>query len=448
MSSSWAVFCDEADLAVDLARLAATTGVGIEPIVEASPLPHAARAAEMGRPTACAVCALPREEELVAYALRARAGTGRAALAVLESTDDRYWPRAVALDLGVPAVAEVRPLLALLALLDAGVDASTGLATRGLSRVDQRRLAGCLEPAGRSGPRLVRDDEGMLALETPRGRYRIGEPRDVLAALEALRAASPPWATPEARPSLEPAARRAAHEVLFGPPRRLSDPASKNALAPYGVPLPVEELVTSPSRAASEAARIGFPVRLALASPDLRIWDHPDLAVDGVEGPTRVREAFRQLHELAARHDPTARILGVTVGASMPARALLRIGAVPLPEGLVLARIGFADPHGLAADDCTDAVLPAAPERIERVLGRLRGHRLLLGPRTEERRETCNALAGVLGRIAAFVDEQRPHVEGVEIDPLVLRADGTFEVREAAVRIGDAFMRALQATGR
>ena len=94
-------------------------------------------------------------------------------------------------------------------------------------------------------------------------------------------------------------------DVIFGPARALSDPASKAALAYYDLPLPIEELCTSASRAAAEAQRIGFPVRVALASPDLRIWEHPDLAVDGVDSATHTRDPFRQIMTLAKACAPS-----------------------------------------------------------------------------------------------------------------------------------------------
>jgi hypothetical protein len=152
--------------------------------------------------------------------------------------------------------------------------------------------------------------------------------------------------------------------VLFGPPRALSDPATKAALAPYGLPLPLEELCASPSRAAAEAARIGFPVRIALASPDLRVWDHPDLAVDGIDNSARVRDVFRQIMAMASERRPEARLLGVTVTATTTATALLGIRASPLDAGWVLLDLGFSDAHGLAAAGPLAPGLPFATEPL------------------------------------------------------------------------------------
>ncbi len=289
----------------------------------------------------------------------------------------------------------------------------------------------------------MRDEGGVLAVRDGDRVVRIGEPRDANEALTALRAAEGPVA--KAGSILEGVDTRAALDVIFGPPRSLSDPASKAALAPYGVPLPIEELCTSPSRAAAEASRIGFPVRIALASPDLRVWDHPDLAADGVDSAARARDVFRQMMTLASQRAPGARLLGVTVTATAAARALLRFRATPTVEGLVLAEIGFADPHGVASGDSTRTVLPAPIARVERVLARLAGSELVLAGAAQDRRATVEAVADVMLRVAAFVDDRRREVERVEIDPLAVLIGGGAEVREACVTVGDAFLRSLEA---
>jgi hypothetical protein len=300
---------------------------------------------------------------------------------------------------------------------------------------------------GRGGGRLVRVDDGRLGWSADTAIVTtVGEPRDVALAISAMHAAHGPPAGggPSLELGIDP---RQVLDVIFGPPRALSDPASKAALAPYGIPVPLEELCTSPSRAASEAARLGFPVRIALASPDLRVWDHPDLAIDGVDNAARVRDVFRQIMTLAKARAQGARLLGVTVTATTAARALLRVALRPLPDAMVIAEIGFADPHGRTAGDHTHTVLPAPPPRVERVLGRLAGSELVLQGAAPQRRQIVDGLTDLLARLAAFAIDRRNEVESVEIDPIALLLSGAVEAREACITVGDAFARSLDAAG-
>jgi hypothetical protein len=363
-------------------------------------------------------------------------------IAIVTTSAARTKAVLVARDLGLVAVPEVGPLLAALALLSSSAAQPWFASARGLTALDRARLGDDALLSGRGGGRLVRVDDGHLAwLGRSGDPVVLGDPASVGEALHALRARTE--ASPPARAVIE-VDRAAVQQVIFGPPRALSDPASKAALEPYGLPLPMEELCTSPSRAAAEAARIGFPVRISLASPDLRIWDHPDLAVDGVDNAARVRDVYRQMMAMASERQPDARLLGVVVTATTTAQALLRVIAEPLPEGRVLAEIGFADPHGRASGDRTFTVLPAAHEAIDRVLARLAGAELVVGGSTGQRRASVSAIADVLLRLAAFVDEHRSEVERVELHPLALLVGGAVEVREACVRVGDAFLRSLE----
>jgi hypothetical protein len=111
----------------------------------------------------------------------------------------------------------------------------------------------------------------------------------------------------------------------------------------------------------------------------------------------------------------------------------------------VRTELGFADPHGEAAGDRTVTALPAPIGRIEAVLSRLRGSDLILAGSPVERRATVEAIADVLLRVSAFVDDQREEISSVEIDPLAVLLGGVAEVREACVTVGDAFIRSLEA---
>lgn len=187
---------------------------------------------------------------------------------------------------------------------------------------------------------------------------------------------------------------------------------------------------------------MGFPVRIALASPDLRAWNHPDLVVDAVDNASRARQVFQHITELAKERAPDARLLGVTVSTTRIERALLRVRFTPLAEDLVLLQIGFADAHGMAAEDLTMSYLPSSPVRFERMLKRLAGHGLLLGA-AGPIRPGFDALLNVLQRLAAFTNDRRREVESVELNPLAILLDGSLEAREACVTVTDAYSRLL-----
>lgn len=430
------MFCDCPELAVDLSRDAARIGLSVRPEVHERPWEQATAACERDEPAAVVLEQALDPDLAVRLSDAARSSKRKIPVAVIES-------QALGLlhDLGLPAVHETGPLVAVAALLGLETERPWAAATKDLPAVDRVRLGDSV--SHRSDGRFVRIGDGLIAHEGDDARsVPIGLPRDVAAALRAMRASQD--ASRPKVPVVEGVEEDAVLDVILGPRRALSDPASKAALGPYDIPLPLQELCSTPSRAASEAARIGFPVRIALASPDLRLWDHPDLAVE-VFSAGQARDAFRQIMAVAKNRSADARLLGVTVSAATMARTLLRVRMKPLASGAVLAEIGFADPHGRASADHTETVLPATSKALERVLLRLRGSALLLTGTPKERSEAVSAIGDVLMRIAAFVHQWHTEIELVEVNPLAILVGGQLEVREACVTVGDAFSRSLQA---
>jgi hypothetical protein len=436
MSNPSPVYCETAELVVEVSAIARRLGLSIAPELSADPLDAAAHAAKTGA-FACALCLRMPEANALVLALDVCSASGRLVLAALSEVSSPL--RGLAGDLGMVCVDDVAPALAALALLRAGQPAARAHARR-LSSSDRARLGEVLQE--RAGAKLASMGDGEVGVERREGEEALllGGARSVGQALSALRSAHSEPGTPL---ESDPRARTEAREVLFGPPRLLSDPASKLALTPFGLPLPQEELCSSPSRAASEAGRIGFPVRISLASPDLRVWDHPDLSVDGVDNAARVRDVYRQLTTLAEERAKGARVLGVTVAATTLAQALVRISMRKLPGTRVLLRVGFADPHGAVSKDVIVTALPASDPQLERALARLLGHALIVGERGPEREENLRAFSDLCVRAARFVDAFRSEVSRVELHPVALLVGGGAEVREAAVEVTDAFVREL-----
>lgn len=435
------VFCETVELAVEVTALANAIGLAISTELSTDPLDAAAhrqRVQGSARPGAPLIGVLLLEFPSAERAVSAlHVCSDPRHLAVAAIADPEGTMRGLLSDLGFVALRDVAPLLAALALLQSdGGERAFRASTRKLNALDKLRLTQTLSTSEKSAGRLHSlgaEGVGFQGSGDERAT-RLGSADAARNALAALRASE---ASPDqAAAFIAPSSLAISRDILFGPPRLLSDPASKSALAPFDLPTPQEELCASPSRAAIEATRIGFPVRISLASPDMRVWDYPDLSVDGVDNAARVRDVYRQLTSSAEARTKSARVLGVTVTATTLASALLRVTARPLPEGHVLLRVGFCDPHGAVSKDVVTTALPLSESRLLRALQRLAG-RELLGP------EATAALTALCLRVASFVAAFRLEVARVELHPVALLVGGGAEVREAAVQVTDAFLREL-----
>ncbi len=445
LTRDWLALCDTPEIAREFRVVSESLGMNVPAeVVESRAWELTFSRLQLGKPTALLLSGgPPSPAELVQAAEVARGAGAAIAVGILGEALTDLAIVELAGDLGLTAVDEVRPLAAVIALLAAGARRPWRASLRRLGDPDRRRLDGvCVGERG--GGAFVPMGGLLLGFEAEvGGPVPIGEARDCATAVTAMHAADV-VPSPPARPELQ-VDEHAVTDTLFGPARALSDPASKRLLETYGLPVPLEELCTSPSRAAAEAARLGFPVRVSLASPDLRLWDHPDLSVPAVESASKVREVYRQLHTLAKSRMKSARILGAGVSVSPTASALLRLYVSPLDHGKMLVELGFADPHGVASGDRTHTVFPASGVTLERCVSRLAGAPLVLHGTASQRRATVGALRSFLLRLGAFVDDQRETVSAVELDPVALLIDGSLEIREACVTVSDFFERSLEA---
>jgi len=243
MPKAWSIFCDCPELAVDVARDAERIGLSVEPEVHERPWETAIEALTGGRRAALAIEQPLTADIAVRLSEATDAGMQKAPIAVIGPE-----PLGLLHDLGLPAVHETGPLAAVLALLELEIERPWAAATKELPAVDRVRLGDSVSHP--SHGRLIRSDDGLIAHQGTGPKPKpIGPPRDVAGALRAMRASQDPF-HPKV-PVVQGVEADAVLEVLLGPKRALSDPASKAALEPYDVPLPFEELCATPSRAAS-----------------------------------------------------------------------------------------------------------------------------------------------------------------------------------------------------
>ncbi len=423
---TWTLLCDDPALAVEASRAAARIGLDLHPHVTSTPFRDRFEEALV------AIASLREPSPTELSGLPARRN-----LALLRADDAT---RGLASDLGHPTTRDVEALIAVLALREAA-ERPWMAGGKHLEAPDRHRLAHLLT-GPRSEDQLEPGNDGLLVYAGRAGARVVGPTAAVAEALDALKRSDADERPP--MPRVEGVDPQSVLDVILGPARTLSDPASKSALATYDLPLPLEELCASPSRAASEAARIGFPVRVALASPDLRIPDHPDLVAERIENAARVRDVFRQIMTVAQSRKADARILGVTVSATARASASLDVRARCLTDELVWMELGFADAHGRAARDVIQTVLPCRPVQLERALMRLAGHDLLLPSAKPERKAALNAIGDALHRVAAFLHDWQDEVARIEIRPLAILVSGDVELREVSVHVTDAFQRSLE----
>ena len=212
-----------------------------------------------------------------------------------------------------------------------------------------------------------------------------------------------------------------------GGPVRLSESEAKALLAGFGIGVPVGEVVAA-SGAAGAAARIGFPVAVKAVGLDHKS-DAGGVAVN-LTDTTAVAEAAARLSALS----PGGKVLVesmvggglaellVSVCSSHPVGWLLTVGA----GGELVELLG----------DTACLLLPESPEAVRAALERLRVWPLVAGGFRGRRPAAVDAVIDVVDRLTALVRD-RPDVIEIEVNPLVVTAEGAVAVDALAVVAGE-----------
>jgi hypothetical protein len=224
--------------------------------------------------------------------------------------------------------------------------------------------------------------------------------------------------------------------VLEGPARALSDPSSKRALAPYGLPIVAEVVCTNPTRAERAARRLRPPLVAKVASPDLPFGPGAPGIVRGVQNALQARAAYSAALRSATIAVPDLRVLGVRILEDVAGLAALAARIERRAEGSLRLAVR---PHGLAGaapGTVREIVLPAGADDLDALVGTLAIPPLATSARGEPAADRT-ALVDLLARACLFAHELRDRVREVTLDPIVVRArgDGALVV-DARVTVG------------
>jgi acyl-CoA synthetase (NDP forming) len=198
--------------------------------------------------------------------------------------------------------------------------------------------------------------------------------------------------------------------------RWLPEPEAVAFLRPRGVPYPEHALSHSREEAASLADRIGYPVVLKIVSPDVLHKSEAGGVVTDVASRESARRTYDQVVESVMRRQPQARVEGVMVCRQAPPGPEFIIGGlrdrslgpcVMVGSGGVLAEVLADVSFGVGALD---------RQQAEEMIREIKGYRLLLGHRGEDRCDLA-ALADLIVCVSRVMRELE-QVEELDLNPV------------------------------
>jgi acyl-CoA synthetase (NDP forming) len=203
--------------------------------------------------------------------------------------------------------------------------------------------------------------------------------------------------------------------VMRGLP--LSERAALAFLAEHGVKVIPTELVTTTDQAVAAARRIGGRVVLKIASDDLRHKSDIGGVALNLEGDQAVAAAHERIRSAAPA---SARVDGVLVAPMRSGGLELFVGCTSDAQWGPVIAVGLGGVWVEVMRDVALRPLPVAPGEVRRMLGELRGAKLLAGARGMPAAD-LDAVAASIAAIGGAALALGPDLDALEVNPLWVR---------------------------
>jgi len=213
------------------------------------------------------------------------------------------------------------------------------------------------------------------------------------------------------------------------PTTTLSEAASKELLAPYGLPLLSERIAHSADAAVGAATELGFPVVAKLCGDAIAHKTERGLVRLGLVDSTAVRQAATELLAAATADDGDVSVL---VAPMVRGSRELIAGMSVDPQFGPTVMVGVGGVLAEAVGDVSIRLVPIARVDATDMIDDL-ATQSLLGPFRGEPAVDREVLCDVLMALSALATD-RPDVVSVDLNPLVV-VDGRPVAVDALVEV-------------
>jgi acetyl coenzyme A synthetase (ADP forming)-like protein len=199
----------------------------------------------------------------------------------------------------------------------------------------------------------------------------------------------------------------------------IGDAEARDIMTAYGLRIPESEIAEDADQAVEIAAKIGYPVVLKIASPDILHKTDVGGVKVGLANAEDVRDAYELMVYRAQRYVPEARIWGCLVQEMVQADGLeVLVGMNRDPQFGPLVTFGLGGIYVETLKDVTFRLAPFSRQEAEQMLSEIRARALLDGVRGKPAVDK-SAIVETLLRIGQLVQDF-PEIAELDINPLVV----------------------------
>lgn len=224
-----------------------------------------------------------------------------------------------------------------------------------------------------------------------------------------------------------------ARKLLAAGNGTLTEHASKEVFAAYGLNVTREMLATSAQEAVAHARAIGRPVALKIESADIPHKTEAGAIRLDVSGDDAVARAFDAVMAAARKFKPNAQLDGVLVQEMAPAGVEVMLGLASDPTFGMAIVAALGGIHVEVLRDVAYRIPPLTHDEAHAMLRELRAYPIFGGVRGAQPRDV-DALCDTIMRLSWFAHDHADSVAEIDINPLAVLEQG------AGARVVDALI--------
>jgi acetyl-CoA synthetase (ADP-forming) len=202
----------------------------------------------------------------------------------------------------------------------------------------------------------------------------------------------------------------------------LLETEAKTICAQYGIPVTKFMVAKTAKEAVKSAEKIGYPLVMKIVSPDvIHKFDVGGVMVN-LRTSKEVESAFKKILDNVKKHNPNARITGVTVQELAPESTEVIVGAIKDPQFGQTLMFGLGGIFVEILKDVTFRIAPVTEQEAKEMITEVKAYPLLQGYRGQPPADV-NAIVHILVSTSKLVMEH-PEIKELDLNPVIVYQKG------------------------
>ncbi|MBM4351773.1 MAG: acetyl-CoA synthetase [Deltaproteobacteria bacterium] len=206
----------------------------------------------------------------------------------------------------------------------------------------------------------------------------------------------------------------------------LTEFESKKFLKQAGIPVIETRLARTPKEAVLFSQKMGFPVALKIASPDIVHKSDSGGVRLSLNNGSEVRAAYREIMDGVQKKYPSASIQGVSVQKMAKPGTEVIVGTSKDPQFGPVIMFGLGGIFVEVLKDVSFRIIPLGKKDALEMIEEIKGYPLLQGYRGKESVD-IPALTEIILKISRVMEEN-PEIKELELNPILAYKKGALAV--------------------